>query len=102
MPLAMGGIIGVNLKTQENTMNKGFTREQIERVARIYRCNQDASRALGITIRSFSRLCRKTMSSPPLPGAAAICTNFATALWLPVEMCVYCNGRSGAGTAVLH
>ena len=59
MPLAMGGIIGVHLKTQENTMNKGFTREQIERVARIYRCNQDASRALGITIRSFSRLCRK-------------------------------------------
>jgi hypothetical protein len=59
MPLAMGGIIGVNLKTQENAMNKGFTREQIERVARIYRCNQDASRALGITIRSFSRLCRK-------------------------------------------
>ena len=59
MPLAMGGIIGINLKTQGNTMNKGFTREQIERVARIYRCNQDASRALGITIRSFSRLCRK-------------------------------------------
>ena len=40
-------------------MNKGFNREQIERVARMYRCNQDASRALGITIRSFSRLCRK-------------------------------------------
>ena len=40
-------------------MNKGFTREQIERVIRDYRCNQDASRALGITIRSFSRLCRK-------------------------------------------
>ena len=59
MPLAMSGMIGINLKTQENTMNKGFTREQIERVARIYRCNQDASRALGITIRSFSRLCRK-------------------------------------------
>jgi uncharacterized protein YjhX (UPF0386 family) len=40
-------------------MNRGFTREQIERVARVYKCNQDASRALGITIRSFSRLCRK-------------------------------------------
>ena len=40
-------------------MNKGFSREQIERVARMYKCNQDASRALGITIRSFSRLCRK-------------------------------------------
>ena len=40
-------------------VNKGFSREQIERVARMYKCNQDASRALGITIRSFSRLCRK-------------------------------------------
>ncbi len=40
-------------------MNKGFSREQIERVARMYKCNQDASQALGITIRSFSRLCRK-------------------------------------------
>ncbi len=40
-------------------MNKGVQREQIERVARIYKSNRDASRALGITIRSFSRLCRK-------------------------------------------
>lgn len=40
-------------------MNKGFSREQIERVARMYKCNLDASQALGITIRSFSRLCRK-------------------------------------------
>jgi len=40
-------------------MNRGISREQIERVARIYKSNQDASRALGITIRSFSRLCRK-------------------------------------------
>ena len=40
-------------------MEKGFCRDQIERVARVYKCNQDASRALGITTRSFSRLCRK-------------------------------------------
>ena len=40
-------------------VNKGLSREQIERVARMYKCNQDASQALGITIRSFSRLCRK-------------------------------------------
>ena len=45
--------------TEQFTMDKGFSREQIERVARIYKSNQDASRALGITIRSFSRLCRK-------------------------------------------
>ena len=37
----------------------GISLEQIERVSRIYKSNQDASRALGITIRSFSRLCRK-------------------------------------------
>ena len=40
-------------------MEKGFGRDHIERVARVYKCNQDASRALGITTRSFSRLCRK-------------------------------------------
>lgn len=34
-------------------------REQIERVARIYHTNQDASRALGIALRSFSRLCKR-------------------------------------------
>ena len=54
-------INGVNPFSQQGgyLVNKGFSREQIERVARMYKCNQDASRALGITIRSFSRLCRK-------------------------------------------
>ena len=36
-----------------------IAKERIERVARIYASNQDASQALGITIRSFSRLCRR-------------------------------------------
>ncbi len=40
-------------------MDKGITRQQVERVARIYKTNQDASQALGITMRSFGRLCRK-------------------------------------------
>ena len=40
-------------------MNRGFTKETIERVARIYKSNQDAGVALGITMRSFGRLCRK-------------------------------------------
>ena len=40
-------------------MNRGFTKETIQRVARMYRSNQDASIALGITMRSFGRLCRK-------------------------------------------
>lgn len=34
-------------------------RERIERVARIYASNQDASQALGIAMRSFGRLCRE-------------------------------------------
>ena len=40
-------------------MNRGITKETIQRVARMYRSNQDASVALGITMRSFGRLCRK-------------------------------------------
>ncbi len=40
-------------------MDKGITREQTERVARIYKTNEDASQALGIAMRSFGRLCRK-------------------------------------------
>ena len=34
-------------------------RERIERVARIYASNQDASKALGINMRSFGRICRQ-------------------------------------------
>ena len=37
----------------------GIERERVERVARMYRTCQDASRALGIAPGSFSRLCRK-------------------------------------------
>lgn len=56
-------------------MDKGITREQVERVARIYRSNQDASRALGIEPRSFGRLCRRYGIETPyvqkrLQGAA--------------------------------
>jgi uncharacterized protein YjhX (UPF0386 family) len=51
--------IAVIIFKPEDIMNRGISREQIERVARIYKSNQDASLALGITIRSFSRLCRK-------------------------------------------
>ena len=40
-------------------MNRGFTKEMIVRVARMYKSNQDASKALGITLRSFGRLCRR-------------------------------------------
>ncbi len=38
---------------------KGISRERVERVARLYKQNGDASLALGITMRSFGRLCRK-------------------------------------------
>ncbi len=36
-----------------------ISRERIERVARIYSNNQDASRALGIAAGTFGRLCRQ-------------------------------------------
>ncbi|HCL31664.1 MAG TPA: hypothetical protein DIC52_24945 [Candidatus Latescibacteria bacterium] len=40
-------------------LDRGYTKEQVERVARMYHSVSDASRAMGITPRSFSRLCRK-------------------------------------------
>ena len=40
-------------------------RERVERVARLYATSQDASRALGITIRSFDRLCRRYRIETP-------------------------------------
>ena len=36
-----------------------IARERLERAARIYASNQDASRALGIAAGTFSRLCRQ-------------------------------------------
>jgi hypothetical protein len=33
--------------------------DQIERVARVFHSNQNASQALGITTQAFSRLCRQ-------------------------------------------
>ena len=40
-------------------MNRGIERARVERVARVYASNQEASQALGITLRSFNRLCHK-------------------------------------------
>ena len=39
-------------------MNK-VSSQEIERVARIYNQNKDASAALGISLRYFARLCRQ-------------------------------------------
>ena len=46
-------------------VERGITQEQIERVARIYKQNLDASQELGITMRSFGRLCRKYAVETP-------------------------------------
>ena len=46
-------------------MTPGITQDQIERVARMYHNSQDASCALGITSRSFSRLCRQYSIETP-------------------------------------
>jgi hypothetical protein len=43
----------------------GIERERIERVARLYATSQEASRALGITLRSFDRLCRRYGTETP-------------------------------------
>lgn len=40
-------------------MDKGIAREEVERAARLYRQNKDASRALDITLHAFGRICRK-------------------------------------------
>ena len=40
-------------------LSRGVTRGAVERAARIYTTNRDASSAMGITVRSFSRLCRR-------------------------------------------
>ena len=40
-------------------MDKGMTRERVERAARIYKSNAEAAQALGITSGSFGRLCRR-------------------------------------------
>ncbi len=37
----------------------GVAHEQIERAARVYKSNQDASQALGLSVRYFARLCKK-------------------------------------------
>jgi hypothetical protein len=49
-------------------MNRGIAKEALERVARMYRTNRDAAMALGITMRSFRRLCRKFGRDPLLPA----------------------------------
>jgi len=37
----------------------GVPRDAVERVARMYHSNSDASAALGVEMRSFGRLCRR-------------------------------------------
>ena len=40
-------------------MSKRHPKDEIVRVARIYASNGDAARALGVTPRSFARLCKE-------------------------------------------
>ena len=41
------------------------TRDQLERVARVYKTNKDASQALGIATRTFTRQCERLGVLPP-------------------------------------
>lgn len=42
-----------------------IAKERIERVARIYKSNRDASRALGMAPESFARACRRYRIDTP-------------------------------------
>ena len=39
--------------------SRGVPRQLVERAARLYRTNAEAAAALGVSMRSFSRLCRR-------------------------------------------
>jgi hypothetical protein len=52
-------------------MESLFSREQIERAARIYATNADAARALDIASSSFGRLCRTHSVQSPRERALA-------------------------------
>ena len=57
--VARGTLVKItNIPDEEQHMER-IGRERVERVARIYHSNKDASQALGITLGSFGRLCRK-------------------------------------------
>ena len=46
-------------------MDYRITREQVERVARVYKSNKEAGLALGVTRGHFGRLCRKLGIATP-------------------------------------
>ena len=46
-------------------MAKNITREELERVARMYKTNRDACAALHISYASFIRFCRQYDIEPP-------------------------------------
>jgi hypothetical protein len=50
---------------RESRSMRKIERERIEKAARIYASNEDASRALGIAAGSFSRLCRMYQVETP-------------------------------------
>ena len=53
----------------------GVTLEQLERVARFYRQNSDAAKALGIAMRSFGRLCREYSVETPYARKCRVLQN---------------------------
>ena len=58
----------------------GIPREHVERAARVYHHNNDACSALGITLRSFSRLCKRFEIETPYARrrrALAVCRRAA-------------------------
>ena len=46
-------------ESEKEAFGRSIPIEQLKRAARLYHANGDAAAALGITARSFARLCRK-------------------------------------------
>ena len=57
--VARGTLVKLKYIPDEEHHMERIGQEGVERVARIYASNKDASQALGITLGSFGRLCRK-------------------------------------------
>ena len=61
--------------------------DQVERVARLYRSDKDASHALGITVQAFSRLCRQHGIETPYKRHLALAPAFCRRRRLKLYWC---------------
>lgn len=55
----LAGLVGAIFNNLGDKRMPGIPRDWVERAARVYKSNSEASQALGIATGSFARLCRK-------------------------------------------